>query len=104
VSITLLVRLWAHPGREADLAAYESTVLAGVPEVGGQVVARVTPVDGSESGADEPAETQVIMLPDEDALQRYMKDPRRLALTAQRDAAIARTEIVRVRVAGDRAH
>ena len=56
MSLTLCVLLWAHPGTEDALAAYEDAVLALVAEHGGRVVQRAR-----SSGADEqPLEIQVL--------------------------------------------
>ncbi|MCV7200272.1 hypothetical protein [Mycobacterium angelicum] len=37
-----------------------------------------------------------------EAMDRYMSDPRRIALAADREQAIARTEIVPVQIVSDR--
>ena len=105
---TLCVLLWAHPGAEAALAAYEDTVLRLVPDHGGRVVLRARSSEAlrarsSEalraggSGADgQPAEIQVIEFPSAAALDAYLGDPRRTALAADRDRAVARTEVIDV--------
>ena len=54
---TLCVLLWAHPGAEAALAAYEDTVLRLVPDHGGRVVLRarnsgVLPATRASRGAE----------------------------------------------------
>jgi uncharacterized protein (DUF1330 family) len=89
---TLCVLLWAHPGAEAALAAYEDTVLRLVPGHGGQVMQRAR---GSGAGG-QPAEIQFLEFPTAAALDGYMNDPRRTALTADRDRAVARTEVIDV--------
>jgi uncharacterized protein (DUF1330 family) len=92
--------LWAHPGAEAALAAYEDRVLRFVPDHGGRVVlrARASGVAGDPgSGADgQPAEIQLLEFPSAAALDAYTSDPRRTALAAERDQAVARTEIIDV--------
>ena len=110
---TLCVLLWAHPGEQAALAAYEDRVLRLVPGHGGRVVLRArvsgeqgTRVGGEQrarvsgiqgAGADgQPAEVQCLAFPSEAALDAYMSDPRRIALAADRDRAVARTEIIDV--------
>ena len=105
---TLCVLLWAQPGAQAALTAYEDRVLRLVPDHGGQVVhrARNSGVQrgrdsgvhrGRDSGADgQPAEIQFLDFPSQAALDAYMGDPRRTALAAERDQAIARTEIIDV--------
>jgi len=105
---TLCVLLWAHPGAEAALAAYEDRVLRFVPDHGGRVVLRargsgvlpargsgVLPARGSD-GDGRPAEIQLFEFPSAAALDAYTSDPRRTALAAERDQAVARTEIIDV--------
>jgi uncharacterized protein (DUF1330 family) len=100
---TLCVLLWAQPGAQAALFAYEDRVLRLVPDHGGRVVqrAQVSGVQrGRGRGADgQPAEIQFLDFPSQAALDAYMADPRRTALAADRDRAIARTEIIDVELA-----
>jgi hypothetical protein len=49
--------------------------------------------------AGSPAEVQLLRFASDDALDGYMRDPRRTALAGQRDAAIARTDVLRVQLA-----
>jgi uncharacterized protein (DUF1330 family) len=79
----MCVLLWAHPGQEEALAAYEDSVLGLLPDHGARVLDR---------GA--PTEVQLLEFPSAAALDAYMNDPRRIALAADRDAAIARTEVL----------
>ena len=81
--------LWAVPGLEIGLAAYEDTVLALVGEHGGQVVQRAR-TDGADG---RPHEVQLFRFADRAALDGYLGDPRRLALAAERDRVVARTEL-----------
>jgi uncharacterized protein (DUF1330 family) len=116
---TLCVLLWAQPGAQAALTAYEDRVLRLVPEHGGRVVHRArnsgahraqnSGVQGARNsvvprapggGADgQPAEIQFLDFPSQAALDAYMADPRRTALAADRDRAVARTEIIDVELA-----
>ena len=97
---TLCVLLWAHPGAEAALAAYEDRVLRLVPDHGARVVQRARVSGGQRarvSGGDrQPAEIQLLEFPSAAALEAYMGDPRRTVLAADRDRVIARTEIIEV--------
>jgi uncharacterized protein (DUF1330 family) len=88
----MCVMLWPRPGRDEGLAAYEDQVLALVPEHGGQVLQRVR---GDGAGG-QPLEIQILTFPSPDALAAYMNDQRRTALAADRDRAIARTEVINV--------
>jgi uncharacterized protein (DUF1330 family) len=94
--LQLCVLLWAVPGREADLIAYEDTVLALMPRHGGRVVSRVRRLEGE----DGPLEVQLIDLPDEAALESYRTDPARVALAETHRSVIERTEVIRVTTVG----
>lgn len=89
----LCVLLWARPGFSDALGAYEDKVLGLVSEHGARVLQRGTV---SPSGADSPTEIQFLEFGSQTALDAYMSDPRRTALAAERDAAIARTDIHRI--------
>jgi hypothetical protein len=91
--IDLCVLLWARPGLDDELVAYEDRVLALVPAHGGTVLQRAR--SSGESG--HPLEVQFYRFPSDDALQAYLADDRRVALAAERDRVIARTEMMRVR-------
>ena len=77
---------------EEALFAYEDAVLTLVDEHGGKVLhrARTDGVDG------RPLEIQLFEWASAEAMDRYMADPRRTALSADRESAVARTEIVPV--------
>lgn len=94
MTITLCVLLWAVPGRADRLAAYEDTVLDLLPEHRGRLLERVRT---EEPADDDPTEVQLIEFADDDAFESYLGDERRQALAAERDAAIARTDVLRVR-------
>lgn len=93
-SVTLCVLLWPHEGRAEALAAYEDQVLVLVADHGGQVLQRARTVGAPGEG--EPQEVHLIEFPDEAALDAYLVDPRRTRMSGQRDAAIARTQVLRV--------
>jgi hypothetical protein len=93
--VLLCVLLWAHEGHEADLGKYEDEVLGLLGDHDGQVIQRARTVGGA---AGSPAEVQLLRFASDDALDGYMRDPRRTALAGQRDAAIARTDVLRVQL------
>jgi uncharacterized protein (DUF1330 family) len=96
VSLTLCVLLWALPGAEDSLTAYEDTVLDLIPQHGGEVLQRAR-----SSGADgQPLEIQFLQFPSARALEEYMTDERRTALAQERDRAVARTQIIDVELTG----
>jgi uncharacterized protein (DUF1330 family) len=90
MSIHLCVLLWSKPGAEEALFAYEDTVLGLMGDHGVRVLQRMR-TDGA-NGA--PSEIQVLEFPSQGALDGYMQDERRTALAGERDAAIARTDVL----------
>jgi uncharacterized protein (DUF1330 family) len=95
VSLTLCVLLWARPGAEEGLIAYEDTVLRIASDHQGRVRQRVR-----SSGADgQPLEIQILEFPSADALDAFMTDKRRQALADERDRVISKTEVIEVEVA-----
>jgi len=86
------VFLWPHPGMEQALVTYEDAVLALVGEHDGEVLHRAR-TDGADG---MPLEIQLFEWASQEAMDGYMADPRRTSLSAERDRAIARTEIVPV--------
>ena len=92
--VTLLVQLWAVPGHEQLLVDYEDQVLQRLAPHGARILQRVRTSDA----IDGPFEAHILEFPSEVALDSYMADPERLALSDLRERAIARTELVRVEV------
>jgi uncharacterized protein (DUF1330 family) len=94
VSVTLCVLLWARPGNEDALIAYEDQVLDIAAEYGCQVVQRAR----SSGTSEQPLEIQLLGFPSAHAVEAFQADPRRQALADERDRAIARTEILEVQL------
>ena len=94
MNLTLCVLLWARPGAEDGLIAYEDKVLDLVPGHGGHVLQRAR---GSGAGG-QPLEIQLLEFPSAAALDAYMTDDRRTSLAAERDRVIARTDVVQVQL------
>ena len=86
--LNLCCLLWAQPGQESDLVAYEDRVLALLADHGAEVLERVR----SDGANDRPLEVQIYRFPSQAALDGYVSDPRRLALADERDRVVARTE------------
>ena len=99
--MALCVLLWANPGMESALIAYEDKVLGFVAEYGGQVIQRARNI-GTDDHAREnqPLEIQTLWFPSSQGVQRFMADDRRQALAEERDSVIAMTEIIEVQLAG----
>jgi uncharacterized protein (DUF1330 family) len=91
------VLLWARPGMEAALRAYEDKALGLIAEHGGRVLERGTVLPGSQHDGEPPTEVQFLEMPSQASLNAYINDPRRLAMAADRDAAIARTDLFSIR-------
>lgn len=78
---------------EAALSAYEDKVLGLVAEHGGRVLQRGTVLPGSQHDGEPPTEVQFLEFPAQGSMDAYVRDPRRQAMAAERDAAIARTDL-----------
>lgn len=95
--VTLCVLLWARAGQDRVLINYEDRVLGLLPAHGARIISRVRSLDSGHG----PLEVHVIEFPSEQAIDAYMRDPARVALSEQRVKAIERTEMFRVaRLAG----
>ena len=92
MSLTLCVLLWAQPGAEDGLIAYEDQVLAIVPDHGGRVWQRAR----SSGAAGQPLEIQLLEFPSARALDAFMADDRRQSLAGERDRVILKTEVMEV--------
>lgn len=92
--MTLCVLLTAHAGREDALSRYEDAVLGLLLNHEARVISRLRAVDGPLT------EVQILEFASEEALASFMADPRRLALAANREAAIAQTTVLRVEPVG----
>jgi hypothetical protein len=88
--------LWAHPGAENDLVAYEDSVLGFLPDHGVELLSRVI----GDGAAGQPLEVHIYRYRGQSALDGYVADPRRLALAAERERVVARTELFPVRPVG----
>ena len=92
MSLRLCVLLWANPGAEAALIAYEDRVLQLMGDHGAQVLQRARS-DGADGA---PLEVQILEFPSQEALDGYLTDERRVELAGQRELAVARTELFAV--------
>lgn len=93
--LRLCILLWERAGHAHDLAAFEDAVLALLPDHGGRLLSRYSVVDRRDG---DPLEVQLIEMPEGAALTGYLQDPVRtdLARTHDRDAVIARTQLLHV--------
>jgi len=92
--LTLCVLLWARPGCEAGLATYEDKVLVLIAEHDGRLLQRAR---ANRGGSDaQPREVQLIEFGSQAAFDAYLADERRTAMAGERDAVVARTEVIDV--------
>jgi uncharacterized protein (DUF1330 family) len=91
--IVLLVSLYVHPGREAELRRFE-TAAARIMARHGGAIERVIRSVTAPAGAAPPHEIHVVTFPGREAFAAYRADPELAALAELRQSAIARTEIV----------
>ena len=92
MALTLCCLLWARPGKDDALVAYEDKVLTLLDEHDGKLLSRVRS-DGQDGHA---LEIQLFEFPSDVELDGYLGDSRRAAMSAERDSAILRTELIRV--------
>lgn len=92
--IELCCLLWARPGCEAGLHAYEDRVLTLVESHGGRVISRAIG-DGSD---DRPHEVQLFGFESQAALDAYLADPLRVELSDERERVVARTDLFPVTI------
>ena len=88
--VTICVLLWAREGQVDALIAYEDRVLQLVHDYGGQVIFR----GRAREQGDGPTEVHILAYPSQEAFDAYMHDERRVAMSAQREEAIAQTDVV----------
>jgi uncharacterized protein (DUF1330 family) len=93
--VTLCVLLWARPGAESGLIAYEDQVLGIASGYGGRVLQRAR-----SEGDGQPLEIQLLEFPTAQAVAEFMADGRRQALADERDRVVARTEVIDVQLVG----
>src|ERR1700730_11983440 len=94
--VTLCVLLWARPGAENGLIAYEDQVLGIASGYGGRVLQRAR----SSGGDGQPLEIQLLEFPTAQAVAEFMADGRRQALADERDRVVARTQVMDVQLVG----
>ncbi len=91
MAVVVSVLLWARPGGEDLLFEYENRVLALLDRHQARLLSRVRAIDGGT------CEIHLLEFATDQALVDYQNDPDRLALSAMREQAIERSEVIRVR-------
>lgn len=88
------VKLYGKNGIHGEFLAYERKALDIFRRYGGEVViAYATEPAPNKGETDFPDEIQILRIPDRDAFDRFMQDPERLGLAAEREAVIRKTEV-----------
>lgn len=90
--IEVLVSLWVDPERVPAFEAYERKAARIMARHGGVIerTIRCAP----PAGATGPFEVHLLRFPDAAAFDRYRADPELARLSAEREHAIVRTEVV----------
>ncbi|MEO7958536.1 MAG: DUF1330 domain-containing protein [Fibrobacteria bacterium] len=86
------VHLFGGKGYRGEFLEYEAKALEVFRRHGGEVVVAYAPVPAAD-GAETPDEIQVLRIPDRKAFDAFMQDPVRMAMAAERDAVIRKTEV-----------
>lgn len=88
------VKLYGKNGIRGEFLAYEQKALDIFRRHGGEVVVAYAPEPAPNIGhADSPDEIQILRIADRQAFDRFMQDPERLGLAAEREAVIRKTEV-----------
>ena len=85
--IHILVIINAGAGGPKAMRQYESKVVPIMREHGGKLLSAFKPLNNP------PDEIHLIEFPSEEALKRYQQDSRVVELKAEREIAIARTDL-----------
>jgi hypothetical protein len=89
--LVLVVNLWLKDGDVAGFEAFEHAAADVMATHGGRIDAAIR----CDAYAGGPFEVHLVSFPDVAAFDAYRADPRRVALGAQRERVIARTEVWR---------
>jgi uncharacterized protein (DUF1330 family) len=93
-ALYILVRLWIHKDREAELEAYERKVARIMARYGGVVERAIRVSRASEDASNEPFEVHLLKFPSSDLYDAYRNDEERRSLSGERDSIIAKTDIL----------
>jgi uncharacterized protein (DUF1330 family) len=86
------VNLYRRPGKESEFRAYETLALRVFRKHGGDVLVAFVPQCVGIAG-DVPDEIQVLKIESSARFESFMNDPERIALAAEREGVIWRTEL-----------
>ena len=91
-AVVLLVELFAHPGRVAELRRFETEAVRIMRRHGGRIDRMIRPT-GPARGGVLPHEIHLVSFVNAAGFEAYQADPELLALAPLRESAIARTEV-----------
>src|SRR6188472_2993740 len=86
------VHLFGRKGIRGEFLEYETKALDVFRKHGGEVVVAYVPMPAAD-GAETPDEIQVLRISDREAFDAFVQDPARVALAAEREAVIRKTEV-----------
>ena len=89
--LTLVVMLFIHAGHESGFEVFESNAAEIMRRYGGAIERRIRCAGQPDSG--EPYEVHIVTFPDQQALDRYRKDPELAQLAELRAKAIHHTVV-----------
>ncbi len=75
-----------------EFKSYEVKTLNIFKKYGGEIIAAYVPLL-NKNGLEVPDEIHVLKISDQNAFDKFLNDPERLALSQERDLVIARTEV-----------
>ena len=89
------VKLYGRNGVRGEFLAYEQKALEIFKRHGGEVVVAYAPAPdkGGNAQADFPDEIQILRIADRENFDKFIQDPERIGLTAEREAVIRKTEV-----------
>ena len=88
----IVAKLYGHPGKTAELRAYEGKVLSLFRSHGGEVIAAFVPVP-DPSMVEHPDEVHVLRIADRPRFEAFLSDPARQALSSERESALRMSEV-----------
>jgi uncharacterized protein (DUF1330 family) len=91
-AMVLLVELFVHPDREAELRRFETEAARIMRRHGGRIDRVIQPTSAAQ-GAELPHEIHLLSFASAAGLESYRADPELLALAPLRESAIARTAV-----------
>lgn len=90
--LCIVVRLWIHPGLEAEFEAYERKVSRIMARHGGVIERAIRTSRAANDGLDEPFEVHLPRFPSREHYDAYRDDSERRSLSGERARIIIKTD------------